>query len=250
MQESIEGVEHIARIVRELKTFGRGKQDLIEPLDIEAVLDHAVRILGNETELTAAFTRSYGAAEKVRGMPGRLLQVFINLIKNAAQALPDHGGTIDLSTASHGDEVVVVVTDNGEGISCEALDRVFEPFYTTKEVGQGTGLGLSLCKSIIEEHGGRIRIESELGKGTRIKVFLPRFKGGAAVMQAAAPVPSGELRRRHVLCIDDDTRLLNMYQRMFKKQHDIKIASSGADALEMLESFDGYDVIICDLMMP
>ena len=99
-------------------------------------------------------------------------QVFLNLITNAAQAMPQ-GGKLSLRTARVGDEVAISVSDTGEGIPPEIRDRIFEPFFTTKPVGQGTGLGLSVSLGIVQEHGGRISVESQVGQGSTFTVWLP-----------------------------------------------------------------------------
>jgi two-component system NtrC family sensor kinase len=99
--------------------------------------------------------------------------VWLNLLTNALDSVPDREGEILVRTSIEGDEVCVLITDNGGGIPTESLTRIFEPFYTTKAPGRGTGLGLPVCQRIIEQHGGRISVESQPGAGTRFTVLLP-----------------------------------------------------------------------------
>ena len=112
-------------------------------------------------------------------MPSRLNQVFLNLLVNAGQSI-EGNGTITISTGFDDSEAWVAIADTGCGIAPENLNRIFDPFYTTKPVGQGTGLGLSVSHSIVRKHGGRIDVDSEPGKGTRFTVRLPFPAPGAA----------------------------------------------------------------------
>jgi signal transduction histidine kinase len=117
--------------------------------------------------------RLFGEIPAITCAPSQINQVFLNLITNAAQALPATGGEITLTTRADGGGVAVEVADNGKGIAPEVLPKIFDPFFTTKEIGKGTGLGLSISYKIVQQHGGRIEVASEPGKGTRFTVWLP-----------------------------------------------------------------------------
>src|SRR6185369_14759771 len=110
---------------------------------------------------------------RVRGHAGQLHQVFLNIITNAAQAIGDRGGTIKIETARKSGEVLIAIRDDGPGIPAEVLPRIFDPFFTTKDVGQGSGLGLSIVHGIVERHGGKIAVDSQVGRGTTFTVRLP-----------------------------------------------------------------------------
>jgi len=116
--------------------------------------------------------REYGELPPVECAPGQLNQVFMNLLVNAAHAIEEKG-TITVRTGSDGHEVWVEVADTGTGIPQENRARLFDPFFTTKPVGQGTGLGLSLAYGIVSRHGGRIDVDSEVGKGSTFRVTVP-----------------------------------------------------------------------------
>ena len=109
---------------------------------------------------------------QILGVPGLLEQVFMNLFLNAMNAMPN-GGTLEVSTERHGGDLLVRVTDTGEGISAEDLGKIFDPFYTKAPPGKGTGLGLSICYSIVEQHKGSISVDSQSGKGSTFTVKLP-----------------------------------------------------------------------------
>jgi len=117
--------------------------------------------------------RNYGALPAVRGNFGALGQVFINIIKNAVEAAPGERGEISISTSRLNKRVVVECSDNGAGIPREIVKDIFKPFFTTKEVGKGTGLGLYICHEIVNRHGGSIYAGSNPGGGTRITIELP-----------------------------------------------------------------------------
>jgi two-component system NtrC family sensor kinase len=118
--------------------------------------------------------KNFGDIPQVSCSPSQINQVFLNLVTNAAQATPENGGIIAITTKRIGDDrVCVEVQDNGHGIPPEVLPKIFDPFFTTKDVGKGTGLGLSIAYKIIQQHGGKISVASEVGKGTRFTVVLP-----------------------------------------------------------------------------
>jgi len=125
--------------------------------------------------------KDYGVLPLVECLPSEINQVVMNLVVNAAQAMGESRGLITIRTrAMPGDEVVVEVEDNGAGMSDETKKRIFDPFFTTKPVGKGTGLGLSLSYGIVKKHGGRIDVDSQVGKGTTFSIHLPVHQPGLA----------------------------------------------------------------------
>ena len=157
--------------------------------DLNAGLDSTLNVVMNEVKYKAELRREYGSMPPVRCLAGQLNQVFMNLIVNAAHAIPTRG-VITLRTGvaprDGEDWAWVEVQDDGHGMSAEVQRRIFEPFYTTKPVGQGTGLGLSLSFSIVKKHGGHIELESAPGQGARFRVWVPVAgpRSGAAEARA------------------------------------------------------------------
>jgi two-component system NtrC family sensor kinase len=145
-------------------------------VELRTALDDALDLLKPDLAGRVEVVRHYAPdVPPVLGHPGPLGQVFLNLLKNASQAVTGEGGRkprIDVELSGSDGTVRVAVTDNGPGIPPEALPKIFEPFFTTKPVGQGTGLGLSICHGIVEKHGGKIEVASEPGK-TTFAVTLP-----------------------------------------------------------------------------
>ncbi|MFI5302230.1 MAG: PAS domain S-box protein, partial [Polyangiales bacterium] len=172
-----DGANRVREIVRDLKTFSRADHDRRDPVDLRRVIDAAVNVAWNEIRHRAQLVKRYEEIPAVYANESRLGQVFVNLLINAAQALPvgsasSHTITVSVATGPH-DTVVATVSDTGPGIPVEIRERIFDPFFTTKAVGVGTGLGLSICQGIVGTLGGRIEIASTSDKGTSIQVTLP-----------------------------------------------------------------------------
>lgn len=172
LSETEDGLNRVKRIVQDLKDFSRVDHDEWAEADINQGLDSTLNVVRNEVKYKAEVIKNYAALPRVKCLAAQINQVFLNLIVNAAQAIQEKGRIV-LQTELRGDWIVVSVSDSGCGMSEEVKHRIFEPFYTTKPVGQGTGLGLSLSYSIIQKHGGRIEVESSPGIGTTFSVYLP-----------------------------------------------------------------------------
>jgi signal transduction histidine kinase len=176
-----------AQIVKDLLAFSRDSSS-IEETSVTDVLDKSAAFAAKvfTAKSNVQIRREYAAdLPLTRAAPNKLQQVFINLLQNAKDAMPE-GGTIYLRCWTEGDKICASVKDTGQGMTKEVQARVFEPFYTTKEVGQGTGLGLFICHRIISDYHGNIRIESEPGKGTEVVVELPATAARSAEKREAA----------------------------------------------------------------
>ena len=143
--------------------------------------------------------------------------------------------------------VAIEVTDTGCGIPKENLDRIFDPFYTTKPVGVGTGLGLAICHRIVSELAGAIELESQVGKGTTFRVLLPPAIGG--MTEAKAPRLATR-RRARVLVVDDEHAIGRALERNLRTHHDVLALASGKEALVRILGGERFDIIVSDLMMP
>lgn len=172
LQESQEGIDRVKQIVQDLKDFSHVDTGEWSVTDLHRGLDSTLNIVHNEIKYRAEVIKQYGNLPLVECLPAQVNQVFTNLLVNAAQALEERG-KIWVRTGHRDDWVWVEIEDTGKGIAPEHMGRIFEPFFTTKPVGKGTGLGLSVSYGIIEKHGGRIEVASEIGKGTRFRIWLP-----------------------------------------------------------------------------
>jgi signal transduction histidine kinase len=165
----------VRRIVQDMKDFSHVDGGGLQYADLEAGLNSTLNVVWNEIKYKAEVTKEYAQIPQIECYPSQLNQVFMNLLVNAAHAIEKHG-RITLRTGHDATQVWIEVEDTGTGIPEDKLGRIFEPFFTTKPVGKGTGLGLSLSYGIVQKHGGRFDVHSEVGKGTRFRVVLPRFR--------------------------------------------------------------------------
>ncbi|WP_291994471.1 PAS domain S-box protein [Candidatus Accumulibacter sp. ACC003] len=175
IRESEDGLLRVKNIVRDLKGFSHVSESAWQAADLNAGLESTLNVVWNEVKYKARVEKNYGQLPPVECLAAQLNQVFMNLIINAVHALDESRGmgTITLSSGHQDDWAWVEVKDNGRGMSEDVQRRIFEPFYTTKPVGQGTGLGMSVSYSIVHKHHGRIELESMPGSGSRFRVWIP-----------------------------------------------------------------------------
>jgi signal transduction histidine kinase len=173
MDESKDGITRVKNIVQNLKDFSHADtSDEWRYFNLHSGIDSTLNIVNNEIKYKADVVKDYGTIPDVECLPSQLNQVFMNLLVNASHAIEEHG-TITVRTGQQGDEVWIEVADTGKGITSENMKKIFDPFFTTKPIGKGTGLGLSLSYGVIKKHQGRIEVQSEVGKGTTFRVWLP-----------------------------------------------------------------------------
>lgn len=253
VRDACHGAERVATIVRDLRTFARGDDSVRGPVDLHEVLEAAVNIAGNTLSQRARVVRDYSNAPPVEGNPNRLEQVFLNLLLNAAQAMPNGDPSRDeiRIRVRHGHgRVWVEVEDTGEGIPDAIISRIFEPFFSTKPVGVGTGLGLPICRSIIASHNGAITVESEPGKGATFRVELPASKQPRDTgSNRPSGAPSPDAPRGRILIVDDEVAVGSTLRLVLQGEHDVHVATNAAEALQMM-SQGAYDAIVCDVAMP
>ncbi|MFZ2540586.1 MAG: ATP-binding protein, partial [Gallionella sp.] len=172
VKDGLYGTGQVAEIVGNLKNFSRLDRSRISSFNLNEGLESTLLLAKHLLKLVTVDKR-FGEIPAITCSPSQINQVFLNLITNAAQAMPDERGTIMLTTRIEGEGVAVDVADNGSGIPPEVLNKIFDPFFTTKEIGKGTGLGLSVSYKIVQQHGGRISVDSKVGVGTKFTVWFP-----------------------------------------------------------------------------
>lgn len=257
-----------ANLVRQLLAFSR--QQTLQP--------KIVNVTDSLVELSNLLRRLIGAGIELEMIHGRdlwlvkvdvsqLEQVIINLVVNARDAMAD-GGKITLRTANlpvpkqyrighdlipKGDYLTIEVIDTGHGIPAEYLDTIFEPFFSTKEVGQGTGLGLSTVYGIVKQTGGFVLVDSTPNQGTTFRILLPRYKGPE---QTATPTPtesfSGDLTGAGTILLVEDEDAVRMFsaRALREKGYRVLEAASGEAALELLNNGEKFDLLVTDVVMP
>ncbi len=253
IREARESAERVRQIVRDLKVLSRVEDLPRGPVDVRAVIQSTLRIAMNEIRHRARLRTELPDVPPVDANEGRLGQVILNLLLNAAQAIPEgnhDANEIAVSTSTDGaGRVTICIADTGSGMPPEVQKRIFTAFYTTKAVGEGTGLGLVISQRIVSSFGGQISFESEVGKGSRFSIALPAYQPtGASGRPTSKSV--GPSRPARVLVIDDERSLLRAVERALGARHEVTAVDSGAEALRRLRAGERFDVILCDVMMP
>ena len=254
ISDAREGAERVRQIVRDLKVFSRADEgDRGSAVDVELVMESSLRMAWNEVRHRAKIVKDYGIVPAVAAMESRLGQVFLNLLVNAAQAIPPGcaetnqiGISVQLDPSG---QVLVEIRDTGPGMPPEIVRQLFTPFFTTKPKGLGTGLGLSICQRIVTDLGGSLTVTSQVGLGTTFRVLLPTSPEPPPLektnVQAVAATKRGS-----ILVIDDDAMIGTAVQRALRAEHDIAVMTDARLCIERIRSGERFDAILCDLMMP
>jgi two-component system cell cycle sensor histidine kinase/response regulator CckA len=243
-----------AATVRRIQTFARKSSAIeFELVDVRSLLTDAIEITRtrwyNEARLRGLNYEVKLAAENdlpANGSASELREVFVNLIVNAVDAMPQ-GGCLAISCERKDDRLKLLFADTGSGVAEDVREKVFEPFFSTKGA-HGTGLGLSVSYSIIERHGGSIRVDSEVGRGTTFTIELPATERRARQIEALAPAP--EASPLSILVVDDEPSVRETLADMLAAlNHKVELADSGHAALQKLTAAD-FDLVFTDLAMP
>lgn len=257
-EESASGARRIAATVRDLMSYARGEGEQLGSADLGRSMEKAIQLAFNQIRHRAQLVDELGELPPVQGHEARLSQVFVNLLVNAAQAIDPgdaESNQITLKALVTHDEVCVSISDTGHGVPSSIRDRIFDPFVTTKVVGEGTGLGLWVCHGIVQQQGGRITLESAPGRGATFSVHLRRTADNAPTTFSLPPegiaAPTGPSPRRpRVLVVDDEELIGQLLTVGLSAVADVLALTSGRAAQEHLRSGSQVDLILCDLMMP
>jgi two-component system NtrC family sensor kinase len=266
LNNALIGAERAAQLTQRLLAFSRRQPLNPRVLDVNKLIvsisDLLVRTLGENIEL-----ESIGAAGlwKVEADASELESTLLNLALNARDAMPEGGKlTIETSNAyldegycqqhagvAPGQYILIAVTDNGGGMSAETIDRAFEPFFTTKEAGKGTGLGLSQVYGFMKQSEGHVKIYSESGEGTTIKLYLPRRDGNEAAHSVDEPVSSERGRNETILIVEDDDGVRQYASEILRDlNYQIIEAKDSATALRLLDADKKFDLLLTDVVLP
>jgi len=256
-----------ADLTRQLLAFGRKQMQLLQVLDLNTVIGEITtmlpRLIGEDIELVFAPAHDLG---KVKADPIQIEQVVMNLAANARDAMPG-GGTLTIETATvrvdesyvqrhsivpAGDYVLLTVTDSGQGIAAEDLAHIFEPFYTTKEAGKGTGLGLATVYGIVKQNGGFVWVYSEPGLGTTFKVYLPQVQSLSSDIVITKPAESSPRGCETLLLVEDEASVRQAARQFLTRSgYNVLEAIDGEDALRASREHGGpIQLMITDVVMP
>ncbi|MBL9037825.1 MAG: response regulator [Archangium sp.] len=253
LRDARESADRVRLIVRDLKVLSRGDEEKRGPVDVKHVIESSLRMARNEIRHRAKLVTDFADVPAVFGNDARLGQVFLNLVMNAAQAVPEgraNENEIRVSTKRDGpDWVVVEVKDSGVGIPEAVLGRIFDPFFSTKPIGVGTGLGLAICQRIVHSLNGRLLVESEVGRGTTFRVVLPVAPDDDTEEVEIEPMLT-PTRRATILLVDDERLLGVALRRALQHEHDVTVVTDVREALDRLRAGARFDIILTDVMMP
>lgn len=250
------GAARAREIVQQFRIFSRGENEsLREVLEVHRVIETSLRLAGNEIRHRARLVRDFGDPVRVEVNEVELGQVLLNLLVNAAQAITEgdvERNEIRVVTRLRGAEAVIEIRDTGVGIPADRLERVFEPFFTTKPSGVGTGLGLPICRSLITGMGGRLELESEVGRGSTFRIVLPAVAPPSIAALALPPpkLSAGAGRRGRILIVDDEPLVSQAIRRALQREHEVTMLTSAREAHARLTGGEHFDLILCDIMMP
>jgi PAS domain S-box-containing protein len=243
-----ESSRRIRDVVQNLMMFSAGDADTRSVINVRHLLDAVLDVVGNSIHERAQLTREYEETPLVVANEARLAHAFLQLLINAAQAIPAGAPArheVRVRTfCDRAGRVHVEIRDDGVGIPPEIRARIFDPFFTTKPVGTATGLGLTMAHAIVSASGGTLAVESEVGEGSVFSLILPA--AGRAPLTEPAVSADG---RQRVMVVDDDPQVGHMLRRLLAREYDVIVATDATTALARLESAR-IDVILCDLMMP
>jgi two-component system cell cycle sensor histidine kinase/response regulator CckA len=267
LQEIERAAQRAGELTRQLLAFSRKVESKLRPVDLNHEVMQVEKLLKRTIpKMIHIELRLDHQLKTINADPAQLEQIMLNMGVNARDAMPEGGRLIIETTnitldesfcrrhpgSTPGDHVLLSITDTGVGMGEEILEHVFEPFYTTKEAGKGTGLGLAMVYGIVKNHNGYISSDSQLGVGTTFKIYLPVIKTMAVGSENDAPVPIPMGKGETILLIDDEEMLLRIAEKALTGQgYQTMTASSGEEGLRLYrENMETVALIILDLIMP
>ena len=261
-------VKRAANLISQLLAFSRRQTMKMEVIDLNPLLQNLEKMLrgviGEDVELVTTLEVDLG---RIKADPGQIEQTLLNLALNARDAMP-HGGKLTIETANvtlketsrqnhmgltPGHYVMISITDTGSGMTQEVKERIFEPFFTTKEIGKGTGLGLSMVYGIVKQSGGHIGVDSEPGKGTTFKIYLPRVdEPMVEVEEKEKDICGLSLGNETILLVEDEEEVRKLVARILRKQgYKVLEASQGKEVFSLCEEQEGpIHLMVTDVVMP
>jgi len=253
VRDAREAAERVRLIVRDLRLFSRTEEPRRTLVDVREVLDSTLRMAWHEIRHRARLVKAFDEVPLVEANEARLGQVFLNLVINAAHSIPEgraEGNLIHVAARAEGDRVSVEISDTGVGMSNELLEHIFTPFFSTRPAGGGTGLGLTICRRLVEDIGGELQVTSREGKGSTFTILLPITERRAERPSSAPPSQTGIPRRARILVVDDDPMVAAAVRRSLMPDHEVVTTTVTEEALALLRSGERFNVILCDVMMP
>ncbi|MFC1523996.1 ATP-binding protein, partial [Thermodesulfobacteriota bacterium] len=268
LKEVLTSGKRAKELVHQILTFSRKTEHAMKPLLIQPIVKEVLKLMRSSIPTTIDIQQNIDMeCGPVNADPIQIHQLVMNLCTNAFQAMPNtsgvlrvtlksatlHGNEPDFSELTPGDYLLIMISDTGKGMDADLLSRIFEPYFTTKSQGEGTGLGLSVAHGIVRNHGGQITVHSDPGIGTTFHIYLPMLKSlvppDAKLFET--PVIPG-VGSEHILFVDDEIALVQAYEQILTKlNYQVSVFSDPVQALNAFhEQPDEYDLVITDQTMP
>jgi len=250
--EAMDGAKRVAAIVRDLRVFSGRPQRGQPRCQPAKVADSAVSLMRNQIRHRARLEVDCRPTPEAAIEDGRLAQVLVNLLMNACQAISEgnvEGNLIRLGIGYESPWIIVQVSDSGEGIAPDVIPHLFEPFFTTRKIGEGSGLGLSVSFAIVTEVGGTIEVRSTHGEGAKFMLKLPVAEVAPTSATEPAQARAPNAKRLRILVIDDELPVARAVAR-YLSEHDVAVETRAQTALERLRRGERFDAILTDVMMP
>ncbi|MFQ5630381.1 MAG: ATP-binding protein, partial [bacterium] len=247
LKQVIQGANRAKELVQQILLFSRQAEQERNPIRLQSIVREALKLLRASLPATIKIRENLNNdCKAVRADPSQMYQVVMNLCTNAADAMHENGGLLEISLDTvhvdtglkrelpnlhTGQYVCLSVKDTGPGIEKMAFEQIFEPFYTTKPVGHGTGLGLSVVHGIVMSHDGEIKVFSQPGKGATFQIYFPSVSSTETLPTHEMDLPMGDKER--ILFVDDEKEIVRIGKRMLEKLgYNVAICSHGAEALK------------------
>ena len=267
LEEVLKAAHRAKDLVQQILTFSRQSGQERKPVEVHAIIREALKLLRASIPASIEIINKINDdCHPVMGDATQIHQVIMNLCTNAYQAMQDKGGTLEVNLSEvdvgyeetvkkigmqPGKHLQLLVRDEGCGMDAVVLDRIFEPYYTTKEQGKGTGLGLSVIHGIVKNHRGDISVTSSPGKGTTFKVYLPVTED-ADIANEFEPSNGAAKGNERILLIDDEEQIVSMEQQMLENLgYEVTARTDSSEALkEFSQKPQNFDLVITDMTMP
>jgi PAS domain S-box-containing protein len=265
LQEVYTAGKRARDLVKQILAFARQNDEELKPIRVDKIAMEVLKLMRSTIPATIDIRHKIESDSLIMGSPIQVHQVFVNLCTNAAQAMEDTGGILEVglsdvaldaespltqSGLKPGNYLKATISDTGPGISPDIMNSIFEPYFTTKGVGEGTGMGLAMVHGIVETYGGKVTVDTELGKGTVFSIYLPiTEKHDAYRPYKLEDLPHGTER---ILLVDDELPIARMSGQILEQLgYRVTVRTGSIDALELFRSGPGeFDLIITDMTMP
>ena len=252
-------------LVKQMLTFARQTEEEVKPIQVDIIVKEVLKFIRSSLPTTIEIKQDIKSDSLIMGNSAQVHQIMMNLCTNAAHAMKDDIGVLEINLEDVqidngflppevglqvGDYIKLSVSDTGTGISPRVIGQIFAPYFTTKDIGEGTGMGLSMVHGIVESYGGKITVNSELGKGTTFSVYLPKTKERKALRTyQKEELPSGVER---ILFVDDEVPITKMGRQVLENLgYSVTTRTSSVEALELfLAKPNAFDLVITDMTMP